>query len=163
MQIQKSIESFIYIRTLYRAAYFLINEKNFFHAKKYIEEAEDLSKNSKMDEQSSKLLNKIKKESENGINYYINFYKEKWRDDENSENLTDENYLKMKKLFKTLNENKYQINNDNDNNEDNSYLYLINKNWFTKANQFFLDYINIRDNNINTNYFKIVFNINYFY
>ena len=162
LQIQKSIESFIYIRTLYRAAYFLINEKNFFHARKYIEEAEDLSKNSKMDEQSSKLLNKIKKESENGISYYINFYKEKWRDVENSENLTDEKYLKVKKLFKALNENKYQINNDN-NNEDNSYLYLINKNWLTKANQFFLDYINIRDNNIRTNYFKVAFDEDYCY
>ena len=56
LQTQKNIESFIYIRTLYRAAFFLKKEKNFFQARKYIGEAEDLSKNSKIDETSAKML-----------------------------------------------------------------------------------------------------------
>ena len=164
LQTQKNIESFIYIRTLYRAAFFLKKEKNFFQARKYIGEAEDLSKNSKIDETSAKMLRDIKKSSESGIEEYLDVYMKKFSDIEKSNNLIDEKYLKMKQLFKALNENKYQINHDqNNNNDDNSYFYLINKSWFNKAYQFFLDYIKIRDNNISTNYFKIVFDINYCY
>ena len=157
LQIQKNIDSFIYIRSLYRAAFLLIKEKNFFYARKYIGNAEELSKNSKIDEASSRSLKEIKKSSENGIIEYLNFYMKKFRDEENPDNLTDKTYLKMKKLFKSLNENTYQINHEQDNdNNDNSYLYLISKSWFIKANQFFLDYIKIRDNNIRNNYFNVV-------
>ena len=35
---------------------------------------------------------------------------------------------------------------------------MISKNWFIKANQFFLDYSKIRDNNIKNSYFKEVDN-----
>ena len=49
LQILTGIESFIYIRTLYRAAFFLEKDKNYFYAFKYILEAEKLSNNSKID------------------------------------------------------------------------------------------------------------------
>jgi len=61
LKIQKSIESFIYIRTLYRAAYFLEKEKIFFYGKKFVDQAENLSKNSKIDNESTNLLNGVKK------------------------------------------------------------------------------------------------------
>ena len=60
LKIQKSIEPFTYIRTLYRAAYFLEKEKNFFYARKYVYEADNLSKSSKIDEKSTKMLNDIR-------------------------------------------------------------------------------------------------------
>ena len=162
LKIQKSIEPFTYIRTLYRAAYFLRLEKNFFYAKKYVHEAENLSKNSKIDEESKSLLNDIKKSINDDISNYFDIYIEKFSDIEESENLNKEKYLKMKNLFKDLNDNNYQKNRDsNYNNQDE--LYLISKNWFIKANQFFLDYIKIRDNRIKDNYFKEVFEPNYCY
>ena len=158
LKIQKSIEPFTYIRTLYRAAFFLEEEKNYFYAKKYVDEAESLGKNSKMDVVSYKMLKDIKESIEKKIGIYTELFLEKFRDIENIENLDEEKYKKMKKLFKDLNDNNYKINN-----EDDSFLYILNKNWFIKANQFFMDYIKIRDNLIKDNYFKVVFEPNYCY
>ena len=162
LKIQKSIEPFTYIRTLYRAAYFLEKEKNFFYARKYVYEADNLSKSSKIDEKSTKMLNDIRSLINKEINNYLDVYITKFIDIENPENLNEEKYLKMKKIFKELNDNDYQKNRQlNINNQDD--LYIIGKNWFTKANQFFLDYTKIRDNNIKNNYFKEVFEPNYCY
>ena len=162
LKIQKSIEPFTYIRTLYRAAYFLEKEKNFFYARKYVYEADNLSKSSKIDEKSTKMLNDIRSLINKEINNYLDVYITKFIDIENPENLNEEKYLKMKKIFKELNDNDYQKNIQlNINNQDD--LYIIGKNWFTKANQFFLDYTKIRDNNIKNNYFKEVFEPNYCY
>ena len=112
LKIQKSIEPFTYIRTLYRAAFFLEEEKNYFYAKKYVDEAESLGKNSKMDVVSYKMLKDIKESIEKKIGINTEFFLEKFRDIENIENLDEEKYKKMKKLFKDLNDNNY----------NNSYL-----------------------------------------
>ena len=162
LQIQKSIESFIYIRTLYRAAVFLVKEKNFFYAKKYTTQAENLSKNSKITPESIKMLKDINNIIDKGIDDYLELYLKKFKDVENPENLTEENYLKMKKLFKDLNESNYSVNPDVIC-DDNSILYIVSKNWFTKAYQFFMDYSKIRDNWIKGNYFREVFDANYCY
>ena len=162
LQIQKSIESFIYIRTLYRAAVFLVKEKNFFYAKKYTTQAENLSNNSKIDLESKKMLKDINNIIDKGIDDYLELYLKKFRDVENPENLTDNNYLKMKKLFKDLNESNYQVYPDVICDE-NSILYIVSKNWFIKAYQFFMDYSKIRDNWIKGNYFREVFDANYCY
>ena len=158
LKIQKSIEPFTYIRTLYRAAFFLEEETNLFYAKKYVNEAESLGKNSKMDLASYKMLKDIKESIEKEIGIYLEFFLEKFRDVESPQNLDEEKYIKMKYLFKDLNDNNYKNNN-----EDDSYLYILNKNWFIKANQFFSDYIKVRDNSIKDNYFKVVFEPNYCY
>ena len=163
LKIQKSIESFLYIRTLYRAAFFLIKEENYFYARKYIVEAEVLSNNSRIDKNSQDMLNSSKKVAENGIMEYIEKYTRKFQDVEKKENLNDHNYCLMKKLFDVLNKNEYKINLDINNKENNEYLYIISKNWFTKAYQFFLDYQKVRDNLIKGSYFKEVFDVNYCY
>ena len=163
LKIQKSIESFLYIRTLYRAAFFLIKEENYFYARKYIVEAEVLSSNSRIDKNSQDMLNSSKKIAENGIMEYIEKYTRKFQDVEKKENLNDHNYCLMKKLFDVLNKNEYKINLDINNKENNEYLYIISKNWFTKAYQFFLDYQKVRDNLIKGSYFKEVFDVNYCY
>ena len=170
LQIQKSIESFIYIRTLYRAAFFLNKEKNFFYAKKFVEEAENLSKNSKIDSESVNLLNGIKNKVNKGINEYLNSYVKKFRDVQNPDNLTEEKYKKLITLFKDLNDNIYKEkhlnslkNIDNNDSNDNIYLYLLNKNWFKKAFQFLSDYQKFRDNNPKESYFSTTFNPEYCY
>ena len=164
LKIQKSIESFIYIRTLYRAAYFLEKENNLFHAKKYVAEAENLSKNSKIDADSTNMLNNIKRKIEKGINGYLNLYVKKFREIDESDNLNDENYMKMKILFKALKENTYNsLPKSNNNNSDDNYLYLINKNWFIKAYNFFVDYCKVRDSFIKGNYFATAFYQDYCY
>ena len=163
LQVQKSIESFIYIRTLFRAAYFLSLENNFFYSRKYIVDAENLSKNSKIDANSSKMLEDAKNEANKGIINYIEVYTKKFKDIEKEDNLTEDKYIQMKKLFNDLNKNKYALDfgfNNNNKLDNNEYLYLINKNWFIKANKFFADYINIRDNSKRVNYFKEAFNVN---
>ena len=78
--------------------------------KKIINEAESLSKNSKIDNDSIKLLNNIKLKVEKGINETINNYIKKFRNIEIEENLTQEKYNKLKNLFKELSENTYKQN-----------------------------------------------------
>ena len=164
LQIQKSIESFIYIRTLYRAAFHLNKEKNYFYAKKIINEAESLSKNSKIDNDSIKLLNNIKLKVEKGINETINNYIKKFRNIEIEENLTQEKYIKLKNLFKELNENTYKQNhllkNSDNNNYEDPYLYIISKDWLIKAFLFFYDYQKERERNLNDGYFLEAFKQN---
>ena len=164
LKIQKSIESFIYIRTLYRASYFLKNENNYFYAKKFVNEAENLCQNSKIDIVSINLLNNVKDETEKGINEYFNLSIKKFKELENIE----EKYSKLIKLFNELNDNTYKKNNLNsinniNNNNDDLYLYLVNKTWFNKAFNFLLDYNRVRKQNHNLNYFSIAFNPNYCY
>ena len=159
LQIQKGIESFIYIRTLYRAAYFLEKEKNYLHAYKYINEAQLLSKNSKINHDSKELLNKLTNSINIGLRDYIDIYIKKYRDIESKKNLDEVKYNKLKKLMKDIKENKYEIKNDN----INQYLYVINKTWFDKAYNFLIDYINVRDNNTYKHYFYEAFDPKSFY
>ena len=165
LQSQKGIESFIYIRTLYRASFLLENEKNYFYAYKYIDEANSLSKNSKIDYDSKKVLSDLNNKIIKGKKYYIDISIKKFRDIEEPNNLNEEKYNRLKKLIKELTENKYQSKDDAESNKDNDekYLYLINKKWVDKANNFLNDYMNVRDNNIKGNYFKEAFDLDYFY
>ena len=166
LQIQKGIESFIYIRTLFRAATFLQKDGNYFYAYKYVKEAELLSKNSKINDKSLNMLNDLKREIINKINDYKDTYIKKFRDVETPQNLCDEKYQKLKTLIKDLIENKYQIKNE-ENNETNKnndeYLYLINAKWVDRANNFLKDYINVRENCIKSNYFGVAFDPDLFY
>ena len=108
LQAQKGIESFIYIRTLYRAGFFLEKDKNFFYAYKYVMEAVALSENSKINNDSIELLRKLKNTIIDGLRAYGEKYIKKFRDDESPNNLNEENYNKLKNLFKCLIENKYE-------------------------------------------------------
>ena len=162
LQIQKGIESFIYIRTLYRAAFFLEKDKNFFYAYKYIKEADILSKNSKINQDSINLLNKLKKSVTIGISDYLDIYIKKFRDIESPNNLDEEKYNKLKKLMNDLKENKYEIKDNEQENKDD-YLYVINKKWFDKAYNFIKDYINEREKGLKRNYFNKVFEPSYTY
>jgi hypothetical protein len=161
---QKGIESFIYIRTLYRAAYLLNDEKNYFYAKKYINEADTLSKNSKIDAKSQLLLNELKVSIEENLIFYESTKIKRFQDIESSDNLTEEKYNKLKNLINVLLKNKYELENENVNDENqNEYLYLINKKWVEKANMFMKNYIHIRDNKIKNKYFFEVFDKDYMY
>ena len=170
LQILTGIESFIYIRTLYRAAFFLEKDKNYFYAFKYILEAEKLSNNSKIDNLSKKFLWELKDKIIKEINEYKNKYINKFTEIGNSQNLCEEKYIRMQKLIKDLIENKYQIDNE-ENNEgienNDKYSYLINRKWVERAYNFLQDYINIRENKIKKSkrpeYFNYVFDPDMFY
>ena len=166
LQIQKGIESFIYVRTLYRAAYFLEIDKNYFYAYKYASEATSLTKNSKTNTKSKDLLKSLTNNIIKQINNYKDIYIKKFRDVETEQNLCDEKYQKLKTLIKDLIDNKYQIKNDKNNESDKNkdeYLYLINKKWVDRTNNFLNDYINVRENCIKDNYFGVAFEPDYFY
>ena len=164
LQSQKGIESFIYIRTLYRAADLLKDEKNYFYAYKYIREAELLSKNSKIDSKSQGLLNDLKREINNKIVDYKDNCIIKFKDIENPNNLTEEKCNKLKNLIKILMENKYELETSDENAQNqNEYLYLINKKWVEKANNFMKDYMKIKEKTIKSHYFSEAFDINYIY
>ena len=163
IQTQKGIESFIYIRTLYRAAYFLEKDKNFFYAYKYVMEAASLSENSKINAESKELLRKLKLTIAEGLRNYGEKYVKKFRDVESPNNLNEDNYNKLKQLFKLLIENKYDNKEKNENKNEDEYLYIINKKWVDKAYNFLKDYIHVRDNNIKGDYFKTVFTPDKFY
>ena len=171
LQIQKSIESFIYIRTLYRAAFFLEKEKNYFYAKKFVSEAYNLSKNSKIDNTSKGLLIEINKTIDEDIKQEIKLYIRKFTDVENPANLTNEKYNKLLNLFKEIYDNTYATNrlnkyNNIDINKDEDediYLYIINKNWFIKAIKFLSDYQNQRNKGLNSDFISKAFGLNYCY
>ena len=171
LQIQKSIESFIYIRTLYRAAFFLEKEKNYFYAKKFVSEAYNLSKNSKIDNTSKGLLIDINKTIDEDIKQEIKLYIRKFTDVENPANLTNEKYNKLLNLFKEIYDNTYATNrlnkyNNIDINKDEDediYLYIINKNWFIKAIKFLSDYQNQRNKGLNNDYISKAFGPNFCY
>ena len=54
-------------------------------------------------------------------------------------------------------------NIDNNNEDEDNYLYLLNKSWFKKAFQFLSDYEKFRNNNSKEDYFSIAFNPEYCY
>ena len=169
LQIQKGIESYIYIRTLYRAAFFLEQDKNYFYAYKYLMKAAVLCENSKIITVSKQLLKILNNKILEGLRTYGEKYVKKFRDIDNPSNLNKENYDKLKKLFKLLKENNYEnkINNkikeNNENKNQDEYLYVINKKWVEKAYFFLKDYINVRDNHIKGDYFRTAFMPDNFY
>ena len=160
LKIQKGIESFIYIRTLYRAAFFLEKDKNYFYAYKYAEEANSLCKNSKIDDKSEKMLNELKQSIADGINDYVKISIKKFQETDKKNNLNKENYNRLKALIRSLIGNKYEIENDENNKNNDEYLYLINRKWVVKANDFLEDYTN---NVRKKDYFKKAFEPNYLY
>ena len=166
LQSQKGIESFIYIRTLYRAADFLKKSKNFFYAYKYIDEAYSLKQSSKIDPKSQSMLTNLRNEIISKINDYIQESLKIFRDVEKDKNLNEAKYNKLKELIKNLIENKYQIKSESEQTTQNidDYLYLINKKWVEKASNFLNDYIKVRENknkNEYSDYFKLAFNPDY--
>ena len=169
LQIQKSIESFIYIRTLYRAAFFLEKEKNYFYAKKLICEAYNLSKNSKIDNKSKGLLIDLNNQIDEGIGRENDIYIKKFKNVENPSDLTKEKYIKLLNLFNNINnnifiKNRLKTNKNIDINEDEDiYFYLINKNWFNKAFKFLSDYHAQRQKSLSNDYILKAFNANYCY
>ena len=91
-----------------------------------MDQAENLSKNSKIDNESTNLLNGVKKKIYKGIEKYFDLHIKKFRDVENPENLTGEKYTKLIKLFNELNANTYIQNHINsiqniDNNNNDLY------------------------------------------
>ena len=160
LQIQKSIESFIYIRTLYRAAFFLKKEKNVFYAKKFIYETANLKKNSKIDQSSINMLNNINAEIDKELYDYFGLFVKKYKDIENPDNLTEEKYNKLLNLFQKLNNNTYIKTN---NTTDDSYYYILNKKWFLKAFTFLSDYQKQRNVGLKDKYFLMAFEPSYCY
>jgi len=164
LQSQKGIESFIYIRTLYRAADFLKRSNNYFYAYKYIDEAYSLKQSSKIDNDSRNLLTNLRNEIISKINDYIHRCTKTFRDIEKESNLNDSDYNKLKELIKNLIDNKYQIKSELTPKNEDDYLYLINKKWVEKAKNFVDDYIKVRESkkkNEYSDYFKLAFNIDY--
>ena len=164
LQSQKGIESFIYIRTLFRAAHFLQKSDNFFYAYKYIDEAYSLKQSSKIDGKSQSMLTTLRNEIISKMNNYIQKTLKIFKDVEKDKNLNESNYNKLKILIKNLIENKYQIKSEQTTQNDDDYLYLINKKWVEKANNFLDDYIKFWENknkNKNSDFFKSAFNPDY--
>ena len=89
LETQKGIESFIYIRNLYRAADFLNKESNIIYAKKYIEEIYLLSKNSKINLYAQRMLDQLRIENSSLIEEYINKFKNLYS---NTKYLTNKKY-----------------------------------------------------------------------
>ena len=164
----KIIEPFYFIRNLYRTAYVLEKEKNYFYAYECIKKIYDLKKSTHLDEDSTKLLNKLINRIKKGISDYLNKSVKLFKNLDKENNTNINKFDKLEKLIKDISDNSYQINDndddDNNNNNENNdeYLYLINKNWFSKLINFMEDFKSIKDNNQNKNkykeYFKIVFN-----
>ena len=168
LELQKNIEPFYFIRNLYRTAYALEKEKNYFYAYECIKKIYDLKKSTHLDEDSTKLLNKLINRIKKGISDYLNKSVKLFKNLDKENNTNINKFDKIEKLIKDISDNSYQINDndddDNNNNNENNdeYLYLINKNWFSKLINFMEDFKSIKDNNQNKNkykeYFKIVFN-----
>ena len=163
---QKGIEPFMYIRTLYRAADLLNKESNIIYAKKYIMEIDLLAKNSKITQNAQEVQNELRSKNSSLIQEYIDNFKKIFP---SFKELPDEKYKKFKKLINDIISNNYNIDEEINNNKakieinnDDNYLYVVNKKWIIKAKKFLDEYSDIRENNIKCDYFSEIFEYNYF-
>ena len=104
-----------------------------------------MRQSSKIDNECRILLTNLRNEIISKINDYIQNCIKTFRDIEKENNLNKRNYIKLKGLIKNLIENKYQIKSDQTPTKEDDYLYLINKRWVEKTNNFVDDYIKVRE------------------
>ena len=136
MNQNKGIESFIFIRTFYRASDNLHSEKNYFYAFFFCKLAEQISEKSKIDQKSKKFLEELFDKIQRSISNYIqskqNFFKNLVYD--------KERIFYIKNLIDCIGKENY---------ESDKVYNIINGKWVNKAKLFFNEYERLTKNKYN--------------
>ena len=136
-----SINPIFLIKIFMRAAHFLLMQKNYFYSMYFILKCKSLIKKDSNILQS--ITSKVSKDFEKigeETNYYL--LREKMKFNE----MKLEELLKIKKLFKSILNEKSHINiNYSDSGKSNDVFYAINKKWLIKANNFIDSYITMKN------------------
>ena len=135
MKKYKGVESFIYIKILFRVSSFLLLKNNFFYSYYYNFVANQISEQSKINENAKKSLNDLTNEIKKKIDEYILKYKNIFL------NFEQFNLDKISELRNILEE----VENENII-DDNNY-YIINKLWVERAKNFINQYETLRKEN----------------
>ena len=153
-----SIEPALVANVFVRGMEFLKMEGNYIYSYKYL-----LKTNKILEKNAIIIKKKYNMESfenfceEINANYIKNviIYRTKFSDDES---IKDEDIKNIKKLIDLLIDDKYEIDKEN----ENTYLYAINKKWIIKAKSFIENYIKAKKDNIQ-NFFDEAFDPQYIY
>ena len=153
-----SIEPALVANVFVRGMEFLKMEGNYMYSYKYL-----LKTNKILEKNAIIIKKKYNMESfenfceEINANYIKNviIYRTKFSDDES---IKDEDIKNIKKLIDLLIDDKYEIDKEN----ENTYLYAINKKWIIKAKSFIENYIKAKKDNIQ-NFFDEAFDPQYIY
>ena len=152
-----NVDPMIFVRVFFRAAFFFKDEGQFIHAMKYINKSINIIKKYIKNSEDKKDLYLVEQnytEISIGLNKYL----------KNSINiLTKEDYFsspiikQLKQIIELILENKYNLDvNDED------FLYVINKKWLVRLNNFIEDYEIAQKTNIEDFYFNKAFDFAYF-
>ena len=131
------INIYYYIQIFYLASSALYEEKNYFYAIKYIQIALNyltINKTNCFPYNIAYIIRNYYNKIQQEIYDYLAKERQKYK----QMNLNDINYLKTL-MNSILNEEYMKVNYSDMKNEDNNFLYVINKNWLNKA-KLFLDY-----------------------
>ena len=131
----KNIEQTYFINIFGRAGCYLNKNKIYFHALKYVNKAYDIINNSTSYEGKKKELKEHFDGAQDGIKLYIKEKKELF---ENEKLISKEKCEQIKELIDLIIVDKYNINQ---NEEDQNYIYTINKEWVIKAKYFIETFI----------------------
>ena len=132
----KNIDQTYFINIFGRAGFFLNKEKNYFHALKYINKGFDIiNSSSKPSDGKKKELQGHFDNIENSIKEYIKGKKELF---ENENLISKEKCEQIKELVDLIISEKYIIN---ENEENDDYIYAINKEWIFKVKYFIESFI----------------------
>ena len=153
-----SIEPALVANVFVRGMEFLKEQGNYIYSYKYL-----LKTNKILEKNAIIIKKKYNMESfenfceEINANYIKNIiiYRKKFSDEES---IKDEDIEQIKKLIDLLLDDKYEIDKD----DENTYLYVINKKWIEKTKFFIENYIKAKKDNIQ-NYFEEVFDPQYIY
>ena len=153
-----------FLKVFCRAAYFFEKQKNYFYAYKYIQKCKDLI--NKYRSNFSKDKFKVINEHDSRMTKeYINHLKEKKEKFINDNSFYKEEGQKIKELIDLilLGKNNIDIESEESSSpvqNNNNYLYVINKEWIIKAKKFIEPYLVSSENkNINEG----IFDFNYVY
>ena len=135
IQKYKGVESFIYIKILFRASGLLLEKNNLFYSYYYNFLANQISEQTKIHENAKKSLSDLTNSIKIKIDDYILKYKNIFL------NFETFNFDKISELITIIN----GVENENIT-DDNNY-YIINKLWVERAKNFIIQYEKLRKEN----------------
>ena len=162
----KEINLKIFIKMFYSYAQFLYEQKHYFYTYYCLRKAKNILAIVQIEKENElKMINSFYFKVLENINAYIKLKNKLFKD----RNKISENKLIiiseiLDKILKGKEDNKNDINNLIDNNlneKDDSNLYIISKNWVSKAKKFIDDFNNSLKNGKENNFFDNSFNEDY--
>ena len=130
----KSIDPTFYLKVFCRTAFFVSKQKNYFYAYKYIRKCKNLINKNNFSNERKQIINEyfitMKKDFDDYVNKKKVFFQDK-------DSFTQEKGKELVDLINSITKDENNIDLDEDQEKDNNnYLYAINAEWIYKAKMF---------------------------